>query len=505
MSAVPSGLADALANPTLPPPRPALAAASSSSLSSEGPSADPAHAAPGPAAPGTSALQPQPPAQGPEASAPPYSAQAEAVLQRISTDAAAAAASVTGTPGWEAARERVMREDPTAEKAEGGTSDVAGAGSATATGMEMAPPPASISTPAATAAAAVTSRGSTRGRPRGRGRGRGAASGRAGGKRKRGDRDDHDDPGDGAADSDSSVEISTPAATQTKSGRAIQKPTPFVPPPPAISASPGTGGAHNPAKRRKAGAGFPRKNPETAVCATCRRGTSPAGNMIVFCDGCNTPYHRYCHHPPIEQVVVDEVEREWRCAACGVVPAAVAEESGVEGFVGLGMGGGGVLEVGEEERRRWFGGLGQGVLVSLLVKVSGLRPELPVFGAEFVAAQAMKAGPPPSLPPGNGAAGATNGHAYAPPQSSPLKLSEPNDPAVPTNLPAFQAQATPAAAPAATTRPIPPEYPVPPEHPPTYPRPGNGLMRELPPEREDETWLVDDGDRSGAIQHLYRG
>ncbi|KAK3118005.1 hypothetical protein LTR53_000041 [Teratosphaeriaceae sp. CCFEE 6253] len=499
MSAVPAALADALTNPTLPPP-PASAAASSSSLSSEPPSTDPAHAAPGPAPPSTSALQPQPPAQGPEVSAPPYSAQAEAVVQRISTDAAAAA--VAETPGGEAARERLTRADPTAEEAEGGTSDVVGERSATATGMEMAPPPAAVSTSAG--AVAAPNRGSTRGRPRGRGRGRGAANGRAGGKRKRGDRDDDDDLGDGAADSDSSVEVSTPAATQTKSGRSIQKPTPFVPAPPPVSASPGTG-LNNPAKRRKAGGGFRRKNPETAVCATCRRGTSPAGNMIVFCDGCNTPYHRYCHHPPIEQVVVDELEREWRCAACGVVPAAVAEESGVEGFVGLGMGGGGVLEVGEEERRRWFGGLGQGVLINLLVKVSGMRPELPVFGAEFVAAQAMKARPPLPLPPSNGAAGATNGHTYAPPPTSPLKPSGPQDPTAPATPAILPTQAPAGSALATTTRPIPPEYPVPPEHPPTFPRPGNGLMRELPPEREDETWLVDDGDRSGAIQHLYRG
>ena len=38
--------------------------------------------------------------------------------------------------------------------------------------------------------------------------------------------------------------------------------------------------------------------------------------MIVFCDGCNTPYHRFCHHPPIDQSVIDEVDKEWYCKAC---------------------------------------------------------------------------------------------------------------------------------------------------------------------------------------------
>lgn len=38
--------------------------------------------------------------------------------------------------------------------------------------------------------------------------------------------------------------------------------------------------------------------------------------MIVFCDGCNSGYHQYCHHPPIEREVVQVAEKEWFCAAC---------------------------------------------------------------------------------------------------------------------------------------------------------------------------------------------
>jgi hypothetical protein len=45
---------------------------------------------------------------------------------------------------------------------------------------------------------------------------------------------------------------------------------------------------------------------------------------------------------------------------------------------------------------------------------------------------------------------------------------------------------------------------VPEGHPPTYPRPGHGLMRTLPPEQEDLQWLVEDEDRYGAFAHFYQ-
>lgn len=48
------------------------------------------------------------------------------------------------------------------------------------------------------------------------------------------------------------------------------------------------------------------------------------------------------------------------------------------------------------------------------------------------------------------------------------------------------------------------EEPVPDEHPPHYPRPGYGLMRELPPESEDLHWLVDDEDKYGVFTHMYQ-
>jgi hypothetical protein len=155
-------------------------------------------------------------------------------------------------------------------------------------------------------------RGPTRGITRGS---RGGSRGGRGGKRKRAD----DDEGDDGASSDSE----TYAPTTTKSGRNVQKPTTFVPPP---QPSP----PPMPSFKKKR---VYRRNPESAVCKTCLRGVSPASNMIVFCDGCNVPYHRYCHQPPIDQSVIDEVDKEWYCKQCERERIQPVPEAHVVGFV----------------------------------------------------------------------------------------------------------------------------------------------------------------------------
>jgi hypothetical protein len=38
--------------------------------------------------------------------------------------------------------------------------------------------------------------------------------------------------------------------------------------------------------------------------------------MIVYCDGCNTPYHQYCHDPPIDKEVIQIPDMEWFCKEC---------------------------------------------------------------------------------------------------------------------------------------------------------------------------------------------
>ena len=243
---------------------------------------------------------------------PQFSAQTEEILKRINTNAAIAAKA--GTPGWEAAREQVMREMATSDKistpepVNGISTSRRGRGGRRTASVVNPNPDLIVDGDTSSATPGSTGRGRGRGRPSGRGRGGGR-----GGKRKREDKEE----GDG--DSDSS-EIYTPVATTTKSGRSVQKPTSFVPP-----ALPSPTTLSNKRKRTY------RKNPESAVCKTCLRGTSPASNMIVFCDGCNTPYHRFCHHPPIDQSVIDELDKEWYCKTCE--KERIVSEADVANFI----------------------------------------------------------------------------------------------------------------------------------------------------------------------------
>jgi len=96
----------------------------------------------------------------------------------------------------------------------------------------------------------------------------------------------------------------TPQLTVTKSGRNVQKPSQFKP---AAEASPTSAGRQRRSYRR---------GPEFTLCVKCQRGHSPASNMIVFCDGCNSAYHQWCHDPLIPKEVVEITEKEWFCGKC---------------------------------------------------------------------------------------------------------------------------------------------------------------------------------------------
>ncbi|KAI4111513.1 MAG: hypothetical protein LQ345_006757, partial [Seirophora villosa] len=186
--------------------------------------------------------------------------------------------------------------------------------------------------------AAATGRVNRGGRPRGS---RAGASSARGTKRKReGDSEEKDKD-----DSDVS-EIITPLPTQTRSGRKIIHANPIVidldaKPPPSQPAATATAPA-NAVEQQPAGAGagaatrgrgkkrVSTRPGEASVCKNCGRGHSPASNMIVFCDGCNGPWHQHCHDPPIPHDVIRIEEREWFCADCLVL----REERGhVEGKV----------------------------------------------------------------------------------------------------------------------------------------------------------------------------
>ncbi|EME41949.1 hypothetical protein DOTSEDRAFT_55623 [Dothistroma septosporum NZE10] len=378
------------------------------------------------------------------------SAQTDVHLKRISADAESAAKA--GTPGHEPVREYVMRNMTTptqfADTSQRGNGAMqrggrGGSGAGFAgngdvgmttidTGNAM-----SQTTPA-------TGRGRPRGRPPGRPRGSRGRGGGRGGKRKR----EEDDEGG----SDSSDEV-TPVATMTKSGRSIQKPTSFVPPPPSPTTN----------KRRRHYTN--RKNPESAVCKVCLRGTSPASNQVVFCDGCNAPYHQWCHKPPISNAVIEEVDKEWFCAECESERVVPVPEAHVASFVS-GEG------ISLEQRQQYFSRLPAGLLVTLLTKATILRPDLPLFSPEFKTKQQASA-----------ARSASNG---TPSAATPLQPTLSSiRPSAPIKHPDDDNYA-------------------PETHPPNYPRPGQGLMSTLPPESEDLKWLVEDEDKHGVFTHVYR-
>lgn len=167
-------------------------------------------------------------------------------------------------------------------------------------------------------------RGFGGGRPRGSRAGTSVARGMGRGiKRKREDEDEGDKD-----DTDAS-ETYGPLPTQSRSGRKISKvaslthvPRTVIDLEPNTVATPTEG----PKTTEKLGSGKKekgkkryRKPGETSVCKNCGRGHSPASNVIVFCDGCNTPWHQHCHDPPIPWDVVRIEEQEWHCAVCEVL------------------------------------------------------------------------------------------------------------------------------------------------------------------------------------------
>ncbi|KAL8949578.1 MAG: hypothetical protein Q9222_004326 [Ikaeria aurantiellina] len=226
----------------------------------------------------------------------------------------------------------------------------------------------------------VGSRGSGRGRARGTranrgGRPRGSRAGATssrGNKRRKLDEEEKDD-------SDVS-EIITPLPTQSRSGRKIthannfspvvidleEQPTPSVP---AIAVKPNVSVVDDRMagkQRRKKSVSRPG---EASVCKNCGRGHSPASNMIVFCDGCNGPWHQFCHDPPISPEVIRIEEQEWYCANCQVLRE---EKAVVDGKVGAET-----LSI--VEKRHYLQSLPSAHLVSLLLHATVLHPTLPIF------------------------------------------------------------------------------------------------------------------------------
>jgi hypothetical protein len=136
----------------------------------------------------------------------------------------------------------------------------------------------------------------------------------------------------------------------TKSGRAIHAPTPYAP------------SVTTPRRR-----GPYRRLHEASVCKTCRRGPSPRGNQIVFCDACNGAWHQCCHTPRIPDAVVVEEEREWVCSGCHNGENTVDDNKV------------GALRVPVTKQRRYLESLDQRQLVEMVLQLTTSSPDIKVF------------------------------------------------------------------------------------------------------------------------------
>jgi hypothetical protein len=211
------------------------------------------------------------------------------------------------------------------------------------------------------------------------------------------------------------------------------------------------------------------------VCKNCGRGHSPLSNAIVFCDGCNTPWHQYCHDPPIKPEYLLIPDKEWFCSDCLILREDRVKLEGKVAGEGMSL-----AEVSpifnfkihfvlqkaktyikpqackeaantkpllllEQQKRKYFRTLTPSVLVSLLIHATSLHPNLPLFPPK-----------PPLL--------TTNGEAATAAGDSAVYYYDEN-----AELP--------------------------------YPKAGNGLP--LPPESDDLGILVEDVDDAPYVSHRW--
>lgn len=121
----------------------------------------------------------------------------------------------------------------------------------------------------------------------------------------------------------------------------------------------------------------------------------------------------------------------------------------------------------------------------MLTKATTLQPDLPMFDPTFQ--------PKTGTPQSNPQKPATNGHAHPPAQQMP----KPTLPAAVPAPPDFSATIIREAEESEDG------YGSD-EHPSHYPRPGQGFMATLPPDKEDEHYLVDEENSRRVFTHIYQ-
>jgi hypothetical protein len=371
----------------------------------------------------------------------------------------------------------------------------------------------------------------------------------------------------GSLSDDADSDDYTPKATHTRSGRHTQKPSTFVPtdtPTPKksrLAAEISIAQGKTPIIKKKVYRG----KEQNALCELCHRGRGTVENVIVFCDGCNLCWHQECHDPRIPKELVLDKTAQWFCKACAAIidqtvkePDATEQqsvESGLEAVnitaevvppssrqpvlpgniiggppavttVSVPLVGARFLTL--EERQKYLTSLSRQQLLDLLLHASNIAPDLPIFPA--LASQSLvritsnstsitTSTPAPvpapttkitSQPATAGASTSTNTMKPPPPPPPPLAMS--------SNPNLNPSRAAKAAAPKYTSPPSPSsdsaedsdreeeydEEDYGSLHSKCYPKPGQGLMSRLPPDKADEHMLLE-GPESQTFSHSLRG
>lgn len=139
---------------------------------------------------------------------------------------------------------------------------------------------------------------------------------------------------------------------KTKSGRKVHRPAHFNP------------AQKTPSRRR----GPYRRNHDARICRVCQRGHSPHSNQIVFCDGCNGPFHQLCHDPPIDDLVIQVESAEWFCSSCAKLREQKPLQFGLSG-----------VALTEEEKRLYLASLPMSSLIEIISFAEKSHPDLPLY------------------------------------------------------------------------------------------------------------------------------
>jgi hypothetical protein len=131
-----------------------------------------------------------------------------------------------------------------------------------------------------------------------------------------------------------------------------------------------------------------------------------------------------------------------------------------------------MLTMMRKQRQKYFSSLPPGLLVTLLTKATNLHPDLPLFDPSFQPTGATSA---ISQTPTNGHADPSAQPVYTVPATVFRNAEDSDDDRYGSD-----------------------------EHPSHYPRPGQGLMSSLPPEKEDLRYLVDEENSRGVFTHVYQ-